>query len=302
MDSPQDVLITGCEGFIGKALSQALTDAGHRVWGVDRTCPEGGQTLRADLLDMEQTRRALAAIPQISVVVHTAALAHGQRPPSGHSRSSFNVTITSNILDALRGRDPRFLFLSSVAVYGEDGRTDPIGVDASLRPATDYGRGKKMCEELLLKSELTYCDILRLAPVYDATHTKDLRKRVSLPGLSSIKLDLTPEPTYSLCHIDTLSQIVVKYLSQPPHVRRIVNVVDPVSYAQHQIASWFPGMAIALHESLVRPFYYMTYLLPPKLGYSLRCTYWKLMKSNIYQTDADTQRNVGDLLLKKPGA
>jgi len=289
MDKPQDVLITGCEGFIGKALALSLAEAGRRVWGIDRVCSAGGRTLQADLLDLEQTQRAFAATPQVSVVVHTAALAHGQRPPSGYSRASFNTTVTANILEALRGRNPRFLFLSSVAVYGEDRRTGPVGVDAELRPATDYGRGKKTCEELLLKSELTHCDILRLAPVYDARHVRDLRKRACLPGLSNAKFLLTPEPAYSLCHVDTLSRIVVNCLSQPPRGRRIVNVADPVAYAQHQIASWFPGRTIGLRRSLVRPFYYVTYLLPPRLGYSLRCTYWKLMHSNVYQTDTDLQ-------------
>jgi len=289
MKEPQNIVMTGCEGFIGKSLTQALVEQGHRVFGIDRTCSSGIDKRQADLLDPEQTRRAFAALPPISAVVHTAALAHGQRPPAGYSRASFNVAITANVLNAVQGMNPRFLFLSSVAVYGEDRRFLPVGVEAELRPSTDYGKGKMACESLLWNSELSHCDILRLAPVYDAMHMKDVRKRVCAPGLGGIKFLLSPEPSYSLCHIDTLRRVVVRCLGEPPRGRRIANVADPLAHPQHEIASWFPGRSILFPRNLVQPFYYATYLLPPKVGYSLRCVYWKLMRSNLYQTSPEMQ-------------
>ena len=103
-----------------------------------------------------------------------------------------------------------------MAVYGEDGREGPVGVEPDLRPATDYGLSKQKCELLILQSELTHCYILRLAPVFDETHLRDARKRAFLPGISKIKLHLSPPPSYSLCHIDTLTKTVLNIIDNLP--------------------------------------------------------------------------------------
>jgi len=289
MNEQRHALITGCNGFIGSVLSRALTEAGYTVWGVDWACTPGERTLRADLLNADETRRAFAAVPRPFAVIHTAAWAHGQKLPPGQSYASINTTITANVLAAVEQSDPRLVFLSSVAVYGEDRRTGPVGVDAALRPATDYGMGKKRCEELLLQSNLTHCDILRLTPVFDDAHMRDVRKRAFLPGFSRLKMHLEPPPSYSLCHVDTLARVVVSLLSRPPRGRRTINVADPTAYDQHQVASWFPGRPMRFRVGLTRPLYYLTYLLPPKFGYRLRCVYWKLMQSNIYRTSDQWQ-------------
>ena len=276
------VVVTGCEGFIGRALMRfgkiRLRRLGHRPG-----LRENDRRLRADLLDEKQTRQVFAAVPQMLAVVHTAALAHGQRPAHGRSFADINCTITANVLRAVQSVDPRLIFLSSVAVYGEDRRDGAVAVDAELRPATEYGLSKKLCEEMLLQSRLTHFDILRLTPAFDEHHMTDVRKRAFLPGLP-IKLRVVPSPVHSLCHVNTVTQTVLSLLDRPPRARSVMNVADHTLYSQREIASWFPGRAVPLPVALVRPLYYATHLLPGKLGYRLRCTYWKLMKSNVYRT------------------
>ena len=113
------VLITGCEGFIGKALRRSLAEAGCEVWGIDQLPPVQSLTLQVDLLDCEAVRKAAAEIPPISILIHTAALAHNQRLPRNQSRVSINARITDTLLQAFERQDPRLVFLRSVAVYGE---------------------------------------------------------------------------------------------------------------------------------------------------------------------------------------
>lgn len=286
MSGTQRILITGSQGFIGKALTLSLRDAGYDVWEIARSgLQEDSQVVHADLLDLEQTCKAIESVPPFTTLIHTAALAHAQRPPSGESFLSINTKITNNVIQALGRRNPRLIFLSSVAVYGEDNRHDSVSVTDDLRPATDYGKSKALCEKLILESNLNNCDILRLAPVYDEAHMSDVRKRVFLPGPFTIKIWLTPPPRYSLCHINTVVQSILDILARQSDGRRIHNVADPVPYDQHELASWFPGKAIPVPICLIRLFYWLAGLLPRKCRYALRCFYWKLFQSNIYVTD-----------------
>lgn len=278
------VLITGSEGFIGTALKQCLTKEGYDVWGIDCVDNAESQVIKADLLDIAETSKAFEECLPFSEVIHTAALAHGQTIPSGDSYERLNTQMTDNLLKAIKGQYPRLILLSSVAVYGEDQRSTPVSTNDEARPATDYGKSKLQCEKLVLESNVKNCDILRLAPVYDETHVKDVKKRVYLPGPLKIKLRFWPSPLYSLCNIETVVQSVLNLLNQPPCGHVIRNVADPRPYSQNELLTWFPEISLPLPTFIFKPFYYATYLLPNRIGYPCRCTYWKLFGSNVYQT------------------
>lgn len=278
------ILITGCEGFIGSTLKHALIENGYDVWGIDVSDKSGNQVIAADLLDVIAAQQAVEACLPFSILIHTAALAHGQDMASGDSYVRINTQMTDNLLKAIEGQDPRLIFLSSVAVYGEDQRSTPVSTNDEVRPATDYGRSKLQCEKLVIESNVKNCDILRLAPVYDETHMKDVKKRVYLPGPLKIKLRFWPSPLYSLCNIETVVQSVLNLLNQPPCGHVIRNVADPRPYSQNELLTRFPGISLPLPTFIFKPFYYATYLLPNRIGYPCRCTYWKLFGSNVYQT------------------
>jgi nucleoside-diphosphate-sugar epimerase len=279
------VLVTGSEGFIGQVLCRSLEHAGHEVYGFDRMPSAAPDRRQVDLLDREQVEKAFAAMPPCDAIIHTAAVAHEERLPAGETRVGINTATTQGLLGGIGNQDPHFIFLSSVAVYGEAGRPDAVRPDADLRPSTDYGRSKQLCEQLILASPLTRCDILRCTPVFDVSHLKDVRKRAFLPGLKKLKIRMIPPPRYSLCHVDTLAKTIVGILEQPPIGRRVRNVADDAPYSQRDILSRFPGAACPFPTVVFEPFRAMTYLLPPKLGYKIRCLHHKLLRSNVYDTE-----------------
>lgn len=212
-------------------------------------------------------------------------MAHGQKPPKDETVITTNVKITDNVLEFLGKRTTNIIFLSSVAVYGEDNRNNPVVVSDTLRPSTNYGESKLICEKRVLESDIKDCTILRLAPVYDQKHMLDIRKRVFLPGFSSIKMIIKPSPQYSLTSIDTVVQTILSILTKGTDGQKIYNISDPDTYSQRGLTTWFPGKEITLPVILTKPFYWLTYLLPNKYGYKIRCFYWKLFRSNVYEVN-----------------
>lgn len=156
------VVVTGAFGFIGTAVGRRLALAGHDVVAVtSRPLDEAPaplfpcQVLRADLRDEASVRAALAAA-RPDAVCHLAGL--------GKVRESFehpeqyhavNATGTKTLLDALaaasRQAGARFVFASSVAVYGVPER-QPVTEDAPLLPTSPYGESKAAAEQAVAKA------------------------------------------------------------------------------------------------------------------------------------------------------
>jgi len=277
------VLITGINGFIGNALAEAIRNKGYDVWGIDIASNHDRQIIGVNLLDRNAFAEVYKKIPQCSVLIHTAALAHGQNPPKGETVITTNSKITANVLEFFEKETTDIIFFSSVAVYGEDNRKKPVLVSDPLRPSTDYGKSKLICEEHVLRSDIKNSTILRLAPVYDEEHMVDIRKRVFLPGFSSIKMIIKPSPQYSLTYIDTIVQTVLSILPKGLNGQNIYNISDSKTYSQKELIKWFSGKEVTLPVILTKPFYWLTYLLPQKYGYKIRCLYWKLFCSNVYE-------------------
>jgi len=285
MSNKQRVLITGINGFIGNALAEAIRNEGYDVWGIDIASNHDRQVIGVDLLDRNVFAEVYKKIPQCSVLIHTAALAHGQKPPKGETVITTNLRITDNVLEFFGKGTTDIIFLSSVSVYGEDNRKNSVLVGDIQRPSTNYGKSKLICEEHVLRSDIKNCIILRLAPVYDEKHMVDIRKRVFLPGFSSIKMIIKPSPQYSLTYIDTIVQTVLSILLKGLNGQKIYNVSDSKPYNQRELTTWFPGKEITIPVILTKPFYWLTYLLPKKYGYRIRCNYWKLFHSNVYKVN-----------------
>jgi len=151
------VLVTGATGCVGRAVVRTLLDAGHTVRGVWRGVapahaglPEAGGTL--EWVRAELTRDDLLALTLgCDAVVHLAALVHH---PEVHDLAAYtlaNTTVTTNLHDAaIAGglRRGRFVFASTVAVYGKDfdlhaDETTPVA------PRTPYGRSKLAAEQMV---------------------------------------------------------------------------------------------------------------------------------------------------------
>jgi nucleoside-diphosphate-sugar epimerase len=159
------VLITGANGEIGRSLIQALArDGRHDIVTLDltpaseATRPMCSATYAGNIMDRYLLDQ-IAAHHEFEVVFHLAALlsTRGERDPE--LAHQVNVEGTLNLLRMAQnlsqrlGRPARFLFPSSIAVYGmpnaeEKRRAARVKETDWNVPITMYGCNKLYCEHL----------------------------------------------------------------------------------------------------------------------------------------------------------
>ncbi len=164
------ILITGAAGFLGRKLA---TDLARRPMLMDA---DGGQRQVSELIlvdqvevpelpelgpdapqftrvtgDLDKAAEILSQPdPGIDGVVHLAAVVSAGAEADFELGYRVNLDGTRGLLEACRrqSRPPRFLFASSVAVFG--GRMpDVIRDDTAATPQTSYGTQKLMGELLV---------------------------------------------------------------------------------------------------------------------------------------------------------
>jgi threonine 3-dehydrogenase len=164
------ILITGANGEVGHGLMSHLAKLREQ----DRDIPEVvvldirglddsmkkyvSETIVGDILD-NALLETLQSEYEITTIYHLAALlsTHSEfRPEAAHR---VNVQGTINLLALaveqarLSGRVVKFIFPSSIAVYGmpdldTKSKAEPVGEDVYLNPTTMYGANKLYCEHL----------------------------------------------------------------------------------------------------------------------------------------------------------
>ena len=148
------VLVTGANGFIGRALCAHLTARGEDVVAAARTLDRAQGVSCARVVavgDVGPRTIWRPALEGVEAVVHTAALAHARA--SEARVFAVNVASTRALAEAAaQAGARRFVFLSSVKVHGEttEGRapfceSDPLAPD----PSDTYARAKADAETAL---------------------------------------------------------------------------------------------------------------------------------------------------------
>ena len=200
-----NILITGANGFIGRALCSRLAHDNKIVGVYHRKRPVSSASIvwgQADLTDLNSVA-AICRKHSPDVVIHCAGIAH--QKIGGVDSATYmqvNSEATENLakVAAKSNPDVGFIFLSSVSVYGESPQTasrkgakalkgkNNKGVDegGECWPSSDYAVSKLDAERRLRalygEGKLHNLVILRLAPVYDREWSLNLERRVFAPG------------------------------------------------------------------------------------------------------------------------
>ena len=172
------VLVTGANGFIGRATCAELARRGHDVVAAVRRIESARDIPCARAIAVGPIGPATdwrAALDGIEAVVHAAAMAHSVTRKSASEESDIfavNAAGTRALAEAARGAGVRrFIFLSTVKVLGEttEGRVPFSEIDPPNPDSGDaYARAKAEAETALAAIARAPLEVvvLRLPLVY----------------------------------------------------------------------------------------------------------------------------------------
>jgi UDP-glucose 4-epimerase len=150
------VLITGGAGFIGHHLANALLRRGTAVTVLDdlsmgrrENVPADARFVEGDIRDAKAVGEALEGV---DAVLHEAAIVSIRASMEHFVRDAeVNLMGTLNLLKAMAGRGiQRAVLASSMAVYADSARPDPLREDSPTEPIAPYGAAKLAAERYWL--------------------------------------------------------------------------------------------------------------------------------------------------------
>jgi nucleoside-diphosphate-sugar epimerase len=152
------ILITGSTGFLGLAICNIL-QKDNTLFGLSRSNCDYNTELQNDVPEF---------IDQFEIVIHAAGKAHSTPKTILETQDFYNVNLigTQNLLIGLENYKipKRFVFISSVAVYGLEIGKD-INEEYPLSAKDPYGLSKIKTEQLVIdwcQKNNVICTILRL--------------------------------------------------------------------------------------------------------------------------------------------
>lgn len=152
--APRTVLVTGANGFIGRAVVAAFAARGIGVRRAVRKATDGNEIAIGPIGPDTDWRRALDGV---DAVVHLAAKVSG-----GGDFRAINVEGTAALARAcVAAGVRRFVFASSLSVYGRHASAARIDAATPLRPVSPYGISKLEAERVLSETGL---EVVTLRP------------------------------------------------------------------------------------------------------------------------------------------
>lgn len=148
------VLVTGAAGFIGAVFLGAQTARPEideilaTDQGASRVAHPKIRFLSGNVAYPQFTRSLVT--PDVATVFHFAALVSGGAEQNFELGTKVNLDATRDLLEACRlaGHRPKFVFASTIGVYGGD-LPDPVTDDTPASPRISYGAQKLACEILI---------------------------------------------------------------------------------------------------------------------------------------------------------
>ncbi len=149
------ILVTGANGFVGRALCDYLTRNGHDVRRAVRV--QDGLKNTVEINGLTSPKQVGSALDGVECVIHLAGRAHvlGRDNPDNEAAYKETNTYFSRRLALLAHAAGvrRFVFISSIKVCGEESRNGPLTEESIPSPVDVYAISKWEAEQALRKIE-----------------------------------------------------------------------------------------------------------------------------------------------------
>ncbi len=233
MTSTAVVLVTGASGQIGSRLCSLLRSAGHEVLAVDIHPDARARIQLCDIRKGDHVKRLFESAP-IRTVIHLAAFLPSAFRADPLAAAEVNLTGTLSLLgEAVTHRVERFVFGSSLSVYGSS--YPPRALSERDLPAPDepYGAAKRVVElvgEGLAAATGFGFTSLRIARVVGpgarSTASSWRSQILDAPMTGDqhpISIPFAPTARLSLTHVDEVARMLILMAEAAELRRRIYN-------------------------------------------------------------------------------
>lgn len=240
-DIKSTVLVTGANGFVGKAVCEHLLGLGMDVRGAVRGNLLAPYHVKAPSLMANASWSA--QLQNVAVIVHCAARVHVMSDTATDPLAAFRAVNTEGTLNlakqAANAGVKRFIFISSIKVNGEHTEPGkPFDESVQSPPQDPYGRSKYDAEQgLMVLAAETGMEVTIIRPplIYGngvkanfASMMKWVRKGVPLPfaHLNNAR---------SLLALPNLCDFIARVLQHPASANQVFLVADPVALSTSQL-------------------------------------------------------------------
>lgn len=218
-----NILVTGAFGQLGSKIVERLIDSNHSIYCFDiknrrtkkaaRKYKKRVKVFWGDIRNKNDVRKAVA---NQDLIIHLAF----HLPPITRMNESaaraINIDGTKTLLDIANQQTnkPKFLFASSVVIYGDvRNKKQPINPDEEPQPVDYYAKHKAECMNLITNSGLDYSIFVLgvVPPITNLAHD---------PKIFEIPLDTNVE----LLHEDDAAQAFVNAVSNEQIWNQVLHI------------------------------------------------------------------------------
>ena len=213
------ILVTGSTGFLGAALAERLRAEDVCVRTTGR---RGDRDLAVDHwpLDLRHSPELPELLTGVSTVIHCAGLAHQFSSRKNESEYfDVNCEATERLARVAEAKGVRrFVFLSSVSVYGPAENSQPRDENARTNPQGAYAASKRKAEVRLLRiaaETRMQVFILRMTTLYGPSDPGNVGRLAEAIGRGRFLMVGPGTNHKSLLHRDDAASACVKAALTP---------------------------------------------------------------------------------------
>lgn len=216
------ILITGASGFIGSHIAEEALERGWEVWcAVRKTTSrkylqdERLHFIELNLSSCEQLKEALKP-HHFDAVIHAAGATKCKDIQDFYRINTDGTRNLINAVEAQQGGKPRFVFVSSLSVFGAIREEQPyteILLTDTPKPNTAYGKSKLQAEAVVKASSLPWV-ILRPTGVYGPREKDYFLMIQSIKQHSDFSVGYKPQDI-TFVYVTDVVQAVMNACTQP---------------------------------------------------------------------------------------
>jgi UDP-glucuronate 4-epimerase len=216
------ILVTGAGGFLGRSVCEQLSRASRPCLGADLRDTE----YACDVADGAAVAR-LFATHKIETVIHLAAVL----PSAAHADPSLatrvNIAGSVNLIDrAAECGLRRFVFGSSMSVFGAAGDGTPLNEETPASPSEVYGAAKRYGEiygDAIARNKGMSFLVLRIATIVGpgvrrtaSPWRSEIFEKLARGAPQRIAIPFSEDAVLSLVHVEDTARMLILLATREP--------------------------------------------------------------------------------------